>query len=98
MTSREREAATLVLKAMAHPIRMGVIELLADGEKTVTQLYAELGCSQSAMSNQLSILIGQRLIKTRKEGTTKYCSLRNRDFLKLFECLKTHIHSILKID
>ena len=62
MTSGEREASGLVLKAMAHPVRLGAIELLADGEKTVTELYSELNCSQSVMSSQLSILRAQGLI------------------------------------
>ena len=48
MTRREREAASMVLKAMAHPVRLGTIELLAAGEMTVTELYSALGCSQSA--------------------------------------------------
>jgi len=98
MTPEEREAAAMVLKAMAHPLRLGTIELLAHGEKTVTTLYSELGCSQSVMSSQLSILRTQGLIRMRRQGNVKYCSLRNRDFLRLFKCLDSHIHDVLKID
>lgn len=98
MDANEREASAQVLKAMAHPVRLGVIELLAGGERTVTDLYAALDCSQSVMSRQLSILKAQRLIQMRREGNVKYCSLRNRDFLQLFQCLELHIHNVLKID
>ena len=98
MKSHEREPAAEVLKAMAHPIRLGTIELLADGEKTVTELYTELGCSQSVMSSQLVILRTQGLITMRREGNAKYCALRTRAFLQLFKCLETHIHDILKIN
>jgi DNA-binding transcriptional ArsR family regulator len=94
----EREAAAAVLKAMAHPVRLGTIELLAGGEKTVTELYEALECSQSVMSTQLSILKTQGLINMRREGNLKHCSLRNRDFLRLFKCLDSHIHDVLKID
>jgi len=97
LTMEEREAAAMVLKALAHPIRLGVIERLAAGEQTVTQLHAALGCSQSVMSGQLAILRAQGLIRMRREGTAKYCALRNRDFLRLFRCLHTHIHKVLKI-
>ena len=95
MVPEERNAAAEVLKAMAHPIRLGTIEILADGEKTVTELHESLGCSQSMMSQQIKILCHQRLVEVRKEGTQKYCSLSNRDFLKLFECMHIHLRKFL---
>jgi DNA-binding transcriptional ArsR family regulator len=91
----ERNIAAEVLKAMAHPVRLGVIEILADGERTVTQLYEALGCSQSMMSQQLKILCQQKLVEIRKVGTQKYCSLSNRDFLKLFDCMHKHLRQFL---
>lgn len=96
MVVDERNIAAEVLKALAHPVRLGVIEILADGERTVTQLYEALGCSQSMMSQQLKILCQQKLVEIRKEGTQKYCSLSNRDFLKLFDCMHIHLRQFLK--
>ena len=95
MVTTERSIAAEVLKAMAHPVRLGVIEILADGERTVTQLYQELDCSQSMMSQQLKILCQQKLVEIRKEGTQKYCRLANRDFLKLFDCMHIHLRQFL---
>lgn len=95
MLAEEREVAAEVLKAMAHPVRLGVIETLADGERTVTQLYETLGCSQSMMSQQLKILCQQKLVNIRKDGTQKYCRLANRDFLKLFDCMHGHLRQFL---
>jgi DNA-binding transcriptional ArsR family regulator len=95
MVVDERNIAAEVLKAMAHPVRLGVIEILADGERTVTQLYEALGCSQSMMSQQLKILCQQKLVEIRKVGTQKYCSLSNRDFLKLFDCMHKHLRQFL---
>jgi ArsR family transcriptional regulator len=95
MVTEERNIAADVLKAMAHPIRLGVIEVLADGERTVTELYEELGCSQSMMSQQLKTLCQQKLVAIRREGTQKYCSLCNRDFLKLFDCMHKHLRTFL---
>jgi ArsR family transcriptional regulator len=94
MTKSEREAAAEVLQAMSHPVRLGVIEILADGERTVTELYERLGCSQSVMSHQLKQLRAQGLIRMRREGHVKYCSLRNRDFLRLFQCLEKHVRTV----
>ena len=95
MNNREREITAEVLKAMAHPVRLGVIELLADGEKTCTELFEQLGCSQSLMSQQLKILCQQKLVSIRKEGTQKYCALQNPDFLKLFDCMSKHLRTFL---
>lgn len=95
MTAEERNMAAEVLKAMAHPIRLGVLEVLAEGERTVTELYEELGCSQSMMSQQLKILCQQKLITIRKEGIQKFCKLENRDFLKVFTCMHTHLRKYL---
>ena len=95
MIGEERKIAADVLKAMAHPVRLGVIEVLASGDRTVTELYEELGCSQSMMSQQLKILCQQKLVSVRKQGTQKYCSLSNRDFLKLFDCMHKHLREFL---
>ena len=95
MTTSEREMTAEVLKAMAHPVRLGVIELLAAGEQTCTQLYEALGCSQSMMSQQLKTLCQQGLVSVRKEGTQKYCALQNPDFLKLFDCMHKHLRTFL---
>ncbi len=95
MISEERHIAADVLKAMAHPVRLGVIEVLANGERTITELYEELECSQSMMSQQLKILCQQKLVAIRREGTQKYCSLCNRDFLKLFDCMHKHLRNFL---
>ena len=95
MQDKERELTAEVLKAMAHPVRLGVIERLAGGERTCKELYQELDCSQSMMSQQLKILYHQGLVSIRKEGTTKYCALQNPDFLKLFECMHKHLRTFL---
>lgn len=95
MTTRERETASEVLKALSHPVRLGVIELLADGERTCTELFEQLNCSQSMMSQQLKILCQQGLVCIRKEGTQKYCALQNPDFLKLFDCMHKHLRTFL---
>ncbi len=98
MTTRQRGMAAEVLKALAHPIRLGVIEALSTGERTVTELYEELGCSQSMMSQQIKTLCQQKLITIRKEGIQKYCALSNRDFLDVFTCMDGHLRDYLHFE
>ena len=95
MTARERELASAVLRAMAHPIRLGVLDVLRDGPKTVSELFQELGCTQSSMSLQLRTLEASGLVSSHREGTSKYSALRNRDVLRMMECLRSHLHTYL---
>ena len=90
-----RDAAARVLQALAHPLRLGILERLAEGECSCKDLHAALGCSQSMLSQQVKILEHQGLVCCRKEGTVKICAVRNPDILKLFTCLHNHIINIL---
>lgn len=80
---------------MAHPIRLGILDVLREGPKTVSELFEELGCSQSSMSLQLRTLETSGLVSSQREGTFKYSSLRNRDVLRMMECLRLHLHHYL---
>ena len=96
MTALERNMTAEVLKAIAHPIRLGVLEILSEyEERTVSQLYEDLQCSQSMMSQQLQILEYHGLISSRKEGVHKFCSLRNPDVLAMLDCMRRHLYKCL---
>ena len=95
MTPTRRGQAARILQALAHPVRLGVLAELADGERTLQELQKALACSQSQMSQQLKILEQQGLICSRRTGTVKHCRLANRDFLRLFTCLNHHIEQVL---
>jgi ArsR family transcriptional regulator len=97
MNVSEREAAADVLKALAHPLRLGLMEELLEGEKNCSDLMERLDTSQSMLSQQLKILIAQGLVQCRKEGRTKFCMLANQDMKKLFACLGHHIHNYVRI-
>ncbi len=49
----------------------------------------------TARALQLKVLADQGLVATCKEGTVKRCSIRNKDFLKLFTCLHRHLTEVL---
>lgn len=87
----EREEGVAMLRALAHPLRMEALEALRHGEKTVTELYQALGCTQPVMSQQLQVLECRGLVKTRREGSSKYCSLSNPDVLRMFDCVRRHL-------
>ncbi|MBN2711724.1 MAG: helix-turn-helix transcriptional regulator [Planctomycetes bacterium] len=97
MNVHELERAARVMHALAHPLRLGILQVLSEDECCVTELYEKLDCNQSTMSQHLRILEEQGLILRRRDGANRICSIRNPDILKLFECMKSHIDQIFKL-
>lgn len=64
-----------MLKALAHPLRFGLIELLSSGEKCVCDLVEEFGASQPLVSHHLAILKKVGLVHDRQDATWVYYSL-----------------------
>jgi len=67
-----------LFKALGHPARIRILELLRDGEKRVTELQLALGTEGSTASQQLAILRMKNLVDTRKSGNNIYYRLRDR--------------------
>ena len=64
-------------KALAHPLRIRLLEELRRGERSVQQLQAVLGLDQSAVSQQLAVLRAKNVVAARKEGTTVRYTVRD---------------------
>ncbi|WP_018753832.1 MULTISPECIES: ArsR/SmtB family transcription factor [Paenibacillus] len=64
-------------KALAHPMRIRILEVLSEGERNVNELQTILGSEGSAVSQQLAVLRAKNLVNTVKEGTTVVYSLRD---------------------
>ena len=95
LTAEQRERGARVLQALAHPLRLGIMQALAEAPLTCSELQKLLGCPQPTLSLQLKMLVDQGLVITHREGTVKRCSIRNMDFLKLFTCLRRHLTEVL---
>ncbi|OFW01529.1 MAG: transcriptional regulator [Acidobacteria bacterium RIFCSPLOWO2_02_FULL_68_18] len=57
-------------RALAHPIRIRILEALGDGERSVQELQQALGLDQPIVSQHLAILRSQDIVTPRKLGTT----------------------------
>ncbi|MCI3923331.1 metalloregulator ArsR/SmtB family transcription factor [Paenibacillus sp. TRM 82003] len=64
-------------KALAHPMRIRILEELSAGSKNVNELQAILGSEGSAVSQQLAVLRSKNVVYGVKEGTTVVYSLRD---------------------
>jgi DNA-binding transcriptional ArsR family regulator len=86
---RERiERAAEVLKTVAHPMRLRIVELLEAGEKSVTELRQSLGLTQPLTSQHLSQMRVRGVLGTRRDGAQVYYSIANPDVVKVIHCIR----------
>lgn len=64
-----------VCKALAHPLRIEVIELLQKGEMRFGDLLEKTGGLKSNMSQHLSVMVSSGILKVRKDSKSKYYRL-----------------------
>jgi DNA-binding transcriptional ArsR family regulator len=57
-------------RALAHPVRIRILEILGSGERSVHELQAALDIDQPLVSQQLAVLRGKHIVTPRKVGTT----------------------------
>jgi DNA-binding transcriptional ArsR family regulator len=86
--SQVREFKAEFFKALAHPIRIHILDALRDGEQNVNELRDILGIEGPNVSQQLAILRGKNLVNTRKEGNSVYYSVRDPLIFQLLDVSK----------
>lgn len=64
-------------KALAHPLRIRILELLAEGDKNVNELLTIIGAEGSSVSQQLSVLRSKNIVIGTKDGNRVLYSLRD---------------------
>jgi DNA-binding transcriptional ArsR family regulator len=77
------EVKAELFRALAHPARIRVLEVLADGEHTVSELQPLVGIESSHLSQQLGILRRAGLVSHRKEGSTVLYAVRDPETIVL---------------
>ena len=76
------------LKAMAHPTRIAMIEMLYEGkELTVTEIHKTLDIEQAVASNHLSILKNKNILKCRREGKKMLYSVKLENVHDVVQCM-----------
>ncbi len=82
------EKAAYILKTIAHPTRLAVIQLLdKKGKMGVNDICRSLQCEQSLVSHHLSNMRIKGLLKSEREGTSIFYSLKERELLKIMEAI-----------
>ena len=71
------------LKALAHPVRFRILEVLRDGERNVGEIDDAAGIGQPTLSQQLGVLRKAGLVETRREAKLVYYRLGEPDLAEL---------------
>lgn len=78
---------TKMIKALANPTRLLIVDLLATGEKNVSEIIELTGEGQSNVSKCLAVLKTNGIVKDRKDGMNVYYSLKICCMGEFFTCM-----------
>jgi DNA-binding transcriptional ArsR family regulator len=86
------EARARVIKAMAHPTRLFIVDQLSQiPEKCVCELTEMIGADMSTVSKHLAVLKNAGILQDQKRGAQVYYTLRVPCVMKFFECVESVI-------
>ena len=76
-----------IAKAIAHPLRIAVVNFLKDGEQCVCDIAEHIGSERSNVSRHLSVMLNAGLLEYRKEGLKVIYKLKTPCILDFFSCV-----------
>ncbi|MER0439597.1 metalloregulator ArsR/SmtB family transcription factor [Emticicia sp. W12TSBA100-4] len=83
------EKAAYILKAVAHPTRLAIIQLLdAQENLMVNEICETLKCEQSLISHHLINMKLRGILQSHKDGLNVYYSLKEREVTNLLTCIE----------
>jgi DNA-binding transcriptional ArsR family regulator len=88
VTDDSRARAAGIARALADPKRLCVVERLASGEQSVSELSREVGCQVPNMSQHLAVLRSAGLVVSRREGSTVFYRLADDRVLDAYRLLQ----------
>ena len=83
-----RVRAASIARALADPKRLCVVERLAGGEQSVSELSREVGCQVPNMSQHLAVLRSAGLVASRRDGSTVFYRLADDRVLDAYRLLQ----------
>jgi DNA-binding transcriptional ArsR family regulator len=78
-----------IAKAIAHPLRIAIIDFLKDGEQCVCNIAEHIGSERSNVSRHLSVMVGAGVLEYHKEGLKVIYKLKTPCILDFFSCMTT---------
>ncbi len=87
-----------ILKALAHPLRVAILDFLKDGEQCVCDIAKYIGSERSNVSRHLSIMVSCGILECRKDGLNMMYDLKAKCILEFFNCITTCLKQQAKED
>ena len=88
LTTEQLEKASAMLKAIAHPVRIAILDHLEDGRKlSVSDLHELLKIEQSTASHHLGIMKDKGILISKREGKKIFYFIKDKNFNKIVECV-----------
>ena len=90
MNTETAEHVANVLKAVAHPVRLQIVELLQDGEMSVGEIAEGIDEKQSLTSQQLGMMKSRGVLGSRRQGQHTFYYIENMNVIRLLDCIADH--------
>lgn len=101
MNSRQQakyKAKAKIIKALAHPTRLFIVDELSKGERCVCELKEMVGADVSTVSKHLSVLKDAGLVTDDKRGMQVYYNLKCKCITQFFNCVESVLMNKAKED
>ena len=74
-----------ILKALAQPTRLKIIDFLRDGERCVCEIFPAIGEEQSNTSRHLNMMLAAGVLSRRKDGLKIYYAIKHPEILEIID-------------
>ena len=74
-----------ILKALAQPTRLKIIDFLRDGERCVCEIFPAIGEEQSNTSRHLNMMLAAGVLSRRKEGLKIFYAIKHPEILEIVD-------------
>ena len=90
------EKQAQIVTAMAHPLRIAILDFLKNGEQCVCKIAKHIGSERSNVSRHLSIMVNAGILQSRKNGLNVFYKLKAPCILDFFSCITTCLRQNIK--
>ena len=84
-----------IFRALSHPTRIAILELLRDRELSARAIQEKLGLEQANLSQHLAILRSYQIVVNRKDGNHVFYSIRNPVLVQVLDIMRRYIQGSL---
>jgi DNA-binding transcriptional ArsR family regulator len=84
-----------IFRALSHPTRIAILEVLRDHELSARTIQEKLGLEQANISQHLAILRSQQIVVNRKDGNQVFYSIRNPVLVQVLDIMRQYIQGSL---